>query len=425
MPIPSNTSSVDKGAVNTQSFTNKAHRHLLMKKILAPVTIVSLLLCIVCYNVCSGSSNEIVLGYEPYTDTTAVAEDIELKVYVENSGSMNAYMCPGSTLKDAVFDYISSIKSAVKCCELYYINSKLIPHPGDLENFIKNLTPASFAKAGGNNANTDLREIFKTILANQNVNTVSVFVSDCILDISKDTKDFFGNCQISVKNTFSEAINKNPNLAVEIAKMDSKFEGYWYCGQKSQKLSDVRRPYYIWVIGEQALLAKLNKRCSLLNSEYGFREYCAYSNISTCPFEIVKKRYNVYGRGGIGVEVLANLDKTLQPEQVLTNAEYYSLINVGQSSITSVRPITNKSSPYTHVIKLLLSNPQTLQSEEIRMSFPTLPAWVETSHDETGDSIESNLDRTTGLKYLISGVAKAYDERADQGIIHFTIKNIK
>ncbi len=30
----------------------------------------------------------------------------KLKVYIENSGSMDGYMCEGSELKDAVYDYI-------------------------------------------------------------------------------------------------------------------------------------------------------------------------------------------------------------------------------------------------------------------------------------------------------------------------------
>ena len=35
----------------------------------------------------------------------------KLKVYIENSGSMDGYMCEGSELKDAVYDYISSLSN--------------------------------------------------------------------------------------------------------------------------------------------------------------------------------------------------------------------------------------------------------------------------------------------------------------------------
>jgi hypothetical protein len=45
-----------------------------------------------------------------------------LKVYIENSGSMDGYMCNGSELKDAVYDYVSSLKSYSKQTLLYYMS---------------------------------------------------------------------------------------------------------------------------------------------------------------------------------------------------------------------------------------------------------------------------------------------------------------
>lgn len=114
---------------------------------------------------------------------TSMPDSIALKVYVENSGSMDAYMCAGSELKDAVFDYISDLKPNARFVELNYINSSVIPYHGNLDSYIKNLTPVSFAKAGGNRSNTDLRHIFQTLLKRHDSNSVSILVSDCILDI--------------------------------------------------------------------------------------------------------------------------------------------------------------------------------------------------------------------------------------------------
>ena len=154
-------------------------------------------------------------------------------------------MCVGSNLKDAVFDYVSDLKRLASSCSLYYINSKVIPFNGDLNTYIKNLTPQSFANAGGNRSNTDLRQIFNTIVKANGKHTVSVFVSDCILDIPQNAINFLGNYQVSIKNTFNEALTENPNLGVEIIKLDSKFDGFWYCGHNKELLRDVKRPYYI------------------------------------------------------------------------------------------------------------------------------------------------------------------------------------
>ena len=53
-----------------------------------------------------------------------------LKVFIENSGSMDGYMCDGSQLKDAIYDYVSDLNRYTEKTELYYINSDTIPYKG-------------------------------------------------------------------------------------------------------------------------------------------------------------------------------------------------------------------------------------------------------------------------------------------------------
>ena len=56
------------------------------------------------------------------------SNNFKLKVYIENSGSMDGYMCNGSELKDAVYSYVSVLSSYADTTELNYINSNIIPH---------------------------------------------------------------------------------------------------------------------------------------------------------------------------------------------------------------------------------------------------------------------------------------------------------
>ena len=53
-----------------------------------------------------------------------------LRVFLENSGSMNGYMCEGSQLKDIVFDYVGDLNALSSRTALYYINSDTIPFTG-------------------------------------------------------------------------------------------------------------------------------------------------------------------------------------------------------------------------------------------------------------------------------------------------------
>lgn len=331
------------------------------KKLIIPIVICTIVV-IVAISKCISSDGKIVLEWSSNPVQGDNHDSVELKVYVENSGSMDAYMCDGSNLKDAVFDYISDLKHICTSCSLYYINSKVIPYNGDLNSYIKDLTPQSFKRAGGNRANTDLRQIINTIVKANSKKTVSVFVSDCILDIPENAIDYLGNCQVSIKNTFKEALLKCPNIGVEIIKLESKFDGYWYCGHNSELLKNTKRPYYIWVIGDQKYLAEFNEKAPVNEIIGGIKEYCAYATPQPIPFDIVKNKYVINHTGRINVEVLVNLEGALQSASMYKNISQYKSANPAHVSISSLREITDKSSKYSHVIALEIANPQTLKS---------------------------------------------------------------
>ena len=392
------------------------------KKLLIPIAICTVIVIAV-ISTCVGGGSKIKLQWNAVLPPEEINDSIELKVYVENSGSMDAYMCAGSNLKDAVFDYVSDLKRLTTSCSLYYINSKVIPYNGELNSYIKDLTPQSFAKAGGDRSNTDLRDIFEKIIRANGKQTVSVFVSDCILDIPENAIDFFGNCQVSIKNTFNEALSANPGLGVEIIKLESKFEGYWYCGHNRELLKDVKRPYYIWVIGDQRYLADFNKKVPVENIIGGIKEYSAYAAPQIIPFDITKSTYVTNHSGKINVEVLINLRGSLQSGTMCKNTALYKSANPAQVTVASVNEITDASNRYSHVITLEIENPETLRSETLTFSYPHLATWVSNSDDTTGANVKENLDRTTGLMALIKGVAEAYKNSTTYGSVSFELKN--
>lgn len=392
------------------------------KKLLIPIVICTIIVIAV-ISTCVGGGSKIKLQWNAVLPPKEINDSIELKVYVENSGSMDAYMCAGSDLKDAVFDYVSDLKRLTTSCSLYYINSKVIPYNGELNSYIKDLTPQSFAKAGGDRSNTDLRDMFEKIIRANGKQSVSVFVSDCILDIPENAIDFFGNCQVSIKNTFNEALSANPDLGVEIIKLDSKFEGYWYCGHNRELLRDVKRPYYIWVIGDQRYLADFNKKVPVENIIGGIKEYCAYAAPQIIPFDITKSTYVTNHSGKINVEVLINLRGSLQSGTMCKNTALYKSANPAQVTVASVNEITDASNRYSHVVTLEIENPETLRSETLTFSYPHLATWVSNSDDTTGANVKENLDRTTGLMALIKGVAEAYKNSTTYGSVSFELKN--
>ena len=95
------------------------------KKIIIPCALGAILLILIISRIIGTDGGKILVEV-PQQEETCAPDSIVLKVYMENSGSMNGYMCTGSTLKDAVFDYISDLSKKVKKTELNYINTKII-----------------------------------------------------------------------------------------------------------------------------------------------------------------------------------------------------------------------------------------------------------------------------------------------------------
>lgn len=392
------------------------------KKLFIPIALCTVIVAVLII-MCIGPKNKIKIEWNK-VEVPTLNDSIELKVYVENSGSMDAYMCSGSNLKDAVFDYISDLKKYSTTDSLFYINSKIIPYlHGSLETYIKDLTPQSFVKAGGDRSNTDLGEIFSKIMEAHENKTVSVLISDCILDIPQSATDYFGNCQVHIKNVFNNALSKDPYLGVEIIQLESKFEGFWFSGKNRKKLSGIKRPYYIWLIGNQRLLAKLNKSVKVDDIIGGIKNYCAYASSQPIPFTFEKSTFKVNHTKKINVELVVDLSASLQNGLVIKNLGNYTTSNPSQMTIVSIQEIKMPTSQYSHVVEIEISNPETLKEESISFSYPYLAPWVEVVNDSTGTLNDSNIDKTTGILSLVKGVAEAYKSHTNYGAITFSLKN--
>lgn len=361
-----------------------------------------------------GGRDKIEVSAAPVASTIKT-DNPTLKVFIENSGSMDGYMCAGSQLKDAVYDYVSELNRGTDTTGLYYINSVILPYKGNLTDYIKDLTPESFHQAGGNTSNTDLGNIIANVLQTVNDTTVSMFVSDCILDLpSKDAQKFLTNCEIRIKNEIINAKKRVPSLGVEVLQLNSDFSGkYFYPNGTVEVLKDVKRPYYIWIFGDKNSIAKLNTDAPLsLLSKYGLTGVASFTNESAVPFEIKNKTLTsqtiVPANGAYDVTIRADFRSTLQPDDEILNKQNYSFNNQG-IVLNGVYPVTDKNSSYTHYVKFTIPTGVNIAQESLTFNSPQMPVWVANSNDESGAGITKNLSKTTGIKYLIQGVADAYN----------------
>ena len=82
---------------------------------------------------------------------------------------------------------------------------------------------------------------------------------------------------------------------------------------------------------------------------------------------------------------------------------------------------TNGNEQYTHVMEIEMLNPLKLSTEKIEFKRPYIPKWVQQSNDETGLDVKNNLNKTTGIKYIIQGVADAYKDEEVYTTCEFNI----
>lgn len=389
-----------------------------------------ILVAIVSLNISCGSRNVTVTWDSVQQPTTS--SNFKLKVFVENSGSMDGYMCNGSELKDAVYGYASTLSSYADTTELNYINSKIIPYRNEIKSFIRDLTPQKFRTAGGDRSNSDIAAMFEDILNQTDDNTISIFVSDCILDVPNgDATDFFENRSIGIRNAFTKYLNKSNDLGVEIFRLESTFEGRYYYSSGSEPLKDVKRPYYMWVIGNKNILAYVNKQVPFSEIKHGVKNYFAFSTNSVVPFEIT----NIWGiakgnqciptknNGNYEFLIKTNLQSTLQGNDVLTNSSNYNTITSG-IIVNGITKLTGSSSSlYSHIISVIITNINKSYAEKISLKPLSVPVWLEEANDDSGKDIKRNIDKTTGVKYLIQGVADAYKKQEQLMEIKFVVSN--
>lgn len=358
---------------------------------------------------------------EKTQESEIILDSLELNVYLENSGSMDAYMCDGSQLKDAVYDYVSKLSRLIKRdIKLNYVNSQIIEHHGDLQSYIKNMNPQSFKIAGGNRSNTDLPNIIKLILERQKSNSVTIFISDCILDVPNDAKFFFGLCRIAIRNAVVSALDSIPTLGVEVLKLESNYNGLYFYSSGSELLENVTRPYYMWIIGDRNILAKINKKESYFNIMHGVKDVCAFTRAHKVDYRMQFSSglttSSIPSSNKLNVQLYVDMSTTLQNSHLTVEAS-------SDASLMNIKPIQkiNGNEKYTHVMEIEMLNPLKLSTEKIEFKRPYIPKWVQQSNDETGLDVKNNLNKTTGIKYIIQGVADAYKDEEVYTTCEFNI----
>ena len=335
-----------------------------------------------------------------------------VKVFLENSGSMDGFMCDGSQLKDGIYNYLTNVKDNASKMELYYINSKTIKQDVPLSDYIRDLNPSAFQKAGGNRAFTDIPNLFKRVLSSVDENTIAVYISDCILDIPNHAAPkFLHITQTDMHSVFGDKIAKQKNLAVCIYQLESTFSGTFFFPKGGSQKYNGKLPYYMFVIGSNSQLANLRKKVSESQITHGVKNYCAFSPSYDAPTTLLQGNkpaksleLNTQRDGRFKFKVQSDLSLSLQNDNILTADSNYTMSNPNDLAIESISPITSEGSDYSHIIEFSIVDK--VFGSVVTINRISMPNWIKQSNDNDGNSVAPS--KTFGIEFILGGISDAY-----------------
>ena len=356
-----------------------------------------------------------------------------INVYIENSASMYGYVGNNKTdFKASIYNYLSEIKISdiTDSLNLYYINSKIIPHSPDISDFVEKLNPTTFKQKGGNLGTTDISNLILAILKETQSSAISILISDFIFSPGKgkDAEEYLINQQIGIKTNIAEAL-KIRNIGVIVYQLSSEFNGTYYNREDNPTEIDNRRPFYIWIIGDVKYITDLHQRIPTTKFkgsgveniftiirggqvvDYAIRPGTGRVRLDKLnpKTKIVKAKKDHSGKLTFAVNI--DFSKLLLNDEYLKNKNNYTLNDMDyQLQITN-----SPASVHNYTQSLNLTGDKVKPSNlSIKLKM-FVPKWVELMNDNEGLDINANeaMGKTYGIKYLINGVYEAFTHQND------------
>ena len=373
-----------------------------------------------------------------------------VNVYLETSGSMNGYVNGGTSIfQQVVKEYLSGINNAgfASAVNYYYVNNQITPRGNDLAQYITNLRPSSFA-SHGSGATTDIGAIFKSILGRMDNNTISIFISDCIISPGRgvDTEAYARGQMTDVRDAVVKYINDFGDLACMVYQFDSGFKGNYFDYENTRHAVDMQRPFYIWVFGHTFHLHNL-KLVHVPDRDFRVAPIRNQWMVFNTPLSELQddNRYGVLLPTGVnngkysrkGGTVVSNIQRfndsyrfsfgaNMQKAQLLMGDDfiedtdnYVHIVNKAtkEKFYGVIEKDYASKSPFTEIFRVDSPNP--FQRGKFTLAFiPSIPKWAVECTDRDDRSFDgSNNNKTYGLENIFLGIFSGYNSGAHDNIL--------
>lgn len=369
-----------------------------------------------------------------------------LKIYIENSDSMDGYLRGSNDFKDSITNLAVRLKTNTGKMEFFFINSEIIPINKPLEGFIKEINLGgnySYSKTKSSTFGSDLNSIFNRILKNLNNNEIVVFITDGIYSIqeSSNIQTELFNSQNLTMNAFIEAI-QHKSISTLVIQYESSFDGNYYDMKHIPHLVKTKKPFYMFIVAENEVLGRIwRDKAEDLKKNSKLKNYIFFNKESSesIPFMLLSnykkkgsKKINDRFKGSIGnlranengrigFSLLTDYSKFKDIDYISENKNNYKLNPLCDIEIekfeqnlldTNEKIFLKKfTATPTHIVALDCD--KKIEKED-KLSISLLKKnsnWVKDSSLST-DLSSSNWQefKTFGIENLISGISDAYEE---------------
>lgn len=386
-------------------------------------------------------------------DTIENSKINHVTMYLENSGSMFGYVNGDTEFVNVVNDLAQFPNLVVDNTDYSYVlisGKKNAQHKKDeLTTYDVGHNPsilkAQLNKKGferPSSGKSDLTEMFKIALNKARGDSISILISDGIYDVggAKIPLNDLKNEVASTRTAFIKKLQKD-DIETLVIKLESTFDGFYHPAnvdnpkEKSLKIIQ-KRPYYIWVFGNEELLKKYFPE-NRLKSLDGYVDMARFQQLRASNLPYIGVGYENFGfrldfKEPNTFELYKNFtsvssfniavdfsDLSVSDTYVISKDNYSTSGNYDVESVESisVNP-TSKLKPYleklsfkpTHLIKVVSKTKNPELGDFIISLNDFMPNWINETNADTDYPFDGSVDKTFGFRYLIEGIDDAYNE---------------
>jgi hypothetical protein len=382
--------------------------------------------------------------------------DFSLNVYLENSGSMDAYVNGNTAFKDAVYSLLGSFKNDFNgALNLYYLNSKITDSvtradEQGINGFITTLTPKKFEQKGGNRLSSDMTSLIRQVLDRTGKDQASLLISDFVFSPGSkvNARDYLEHQSIGIRDELAAKL-KSYDLAIEVMQLRSGFNGLYYDLYNHRTKIHGSRPYYIWIIGSEQQVSAIRKSGMLEQIKGGgvLHDvlFCRHEQPVNTPFKvlmsgkkgdfqltdassgILEEAVPAEGTTGeFAFEIAANFDGPIEGRRFFDDAGNFRHDADYQIVITPITDSDIVTKGYTH--KISFSTKNFRKGAVSLYGKAGIPAWVSACNSENDEHIAADtgqMDKTFGFQYLIQGLYDGFYAAPKNNLITQLKINIK